>query len=1158
MKSREVTEQDKGAAVHHLREFLAVAAAEMRATRRLGRTWVFITVAVLLGLLTYMIYAGMHGLGSGVSATVGGFGPRMLVSSVGMPMVMVLIVGIIFLAFDIRARDRRERMAEVLDARPVGTIKLLAGRLAGIVFILWLTVTLILGLMQTIGLLAGAFDWWFGDTMEPTSMLSFLVWDAIPTLMLWGSLVIFLAVLLRNRLVVAIVALLAVSLWVWAGFETPFYLAPALQMSQAYVATGSDLLPEFANATLVVQRIAIVSLAVGLLGIAAALHPRRDGPTGTRHLIMGVALVGVAVAAIGYLVLDAAAGRSLRADWRAAHEAVESEPRVDVENIRGTIMVEPGRRLGLEVTYVVAAQRPLDGLTFSFNPGLEVSEILLDGTAAQWRHESGLLRVVLPRSLAAGERVELRFVAAGIPDPSFAYLDSETDLDLAHGESGNLILLGTDASVFDTRYVALMPGVSWLPLPGAATGRDDRQRYGRDYFTVDLEVGVPAGWLVAGPGRRRDAADGRFRFAPTAPVPEVALLASRFDRRAMEVDGVAFELLLHPGHGTNLDVFADAVGALEERIAELLAEASDAGIGYPYDGLSLVEIPTRLRVYAGGWRMDSVQALPGVLMLREQGLPTARFDTLFRLRSASTGGEYDIDREPGSAKIVALEEFFDTDFSGGKLVDGVTRSFFAFQTGAHGPGAMALDYLCHELAAALIHRRQVGAYFSPRTFSTSAGMNESIVPLFVGFLTGDFFVTVADSAVPKAASVWTRTLGSPLITLDPTEAGHRTLDVLELKAPVLARSIVDGLGREAAAALLAELRRRHAGGNFSAADFEAVVGDAGVDLNGLLGNWLRDASLPGFLVSDAQVVRLTDGARGEPRYQVRAHVRNGEPAPGLVRFGVLPKVKRDVSTQWTDPVRIGAQASMELGLVVDGPPQEVWVSPYLSLNRGDIRLDAPEVDVTASVDAEPLNGARESTWTPKPEPGIVVDDLDPGFSVVYATPEDEARYGPEATWLTGELDIDEGLPVFKPLAVPTGGWMRIEQPATWGRYRHTVASTMSGGGGASVRFAAQLPSAGRWRVDYHIPEIESPRDLPFMEAARTGILSSPRGTYEMKIVTMDNDLPVEFDADAARTGWNDLGEYSLPAGEVGLEVSNKTTGTIVIADAVRWRPVEER
>ena len=1142
--------------MHHLREFLAVALAEMRATRRLARTWVFVAVALLLGILMYVVYSLMHGFGSGMSATIGGFGPRMLVSSVGMPMVVVFIVGIIFLAFDIRARDRQERMAEVLDARPVGTIMLLAGRLAGVVFILWLTVALILGLLQAIGLLARGFDWWFGDTMEPISTLSFLVWDALPVLTLWGSLVIFLAVALRNRLVVAIVALLAVVLYFWAGFETPFYLAPALQTFQAYVVTGSDVLPEFANAALVVQRLAVLSLAAGLITLAALLHPRGDGHA-TQHLILGVVLVGLAVGAIGYLVRDAVDGRAQRGDWIAAHDAAQAEPSANVLDVHGTVEIEPGRRLALDVTYQLAAEQVLDGLTFSFNPALEVSEVLLDGAAAEWRHESGLLRIVVPRPIAVGGRIEMRLVASGVPDPSFAYLDSEIDLGLAHGASGNLFLLGTDASVFDARYVALMPGVSWLPVPGAATGRGDPKHYGRDYFTVDLEVGVPAGWLVAGPGGHREVIDGRFRFAPTAPVPEVALLASRFDRRAVEVAGKTFELLLHPRHGGNLDVFADAVGALEERIAELLAEAVDAGIGYPYDGLSLVEIPARLRVYAGGWRMHSVQALPGIMMLREHGLPTARFDTLFDLRRARTGREYDIDRQPGSEKIRTLEQFFETDFSGGKLVDGVTRSFFAFQTGARGPGALALDYLCHELAAALIHRRPVGSYFSPRIFATATGMNETMGPMFAALGTGDFFGGAADSTMPRAASVWTRALGTPLITLDPSETGHRTLDVLELKAPVLARSIIDGLGREAAAALLSELRRRHLGGDFTIADFEAVAEEAGIDLRGLLGDWLGDTSLPGFLVSNASVVRLTDGDRGEPRYQVRAHVYNGEPAPGLVRLGVVIKEEHE-GNRWSGPVRIGAHASMELGLVVSGPPTELWVSPYLSLNRRDIRLTVPEFDEGGSVDAEPLNGARASSWMPEPDDGIIVDDLDPGFSVVYASPEDEERHGPQATWITGELDIDEGLPVFNPFVVPTGGWMRFEQPGMWGRYRHTVASTLPGGGGASVRFTAQVPSAGRWRVDYHVPFIAQRVDGPIMETVRMSLLLGEKGTYEMKVVTGDSDLPVEFDADEAQTGWNDLGEYSLPAGEVSLEVSNKTTGAVVIADAVRWRPVEER
>ena len=48
---------------------------------------------------------------------------------------------------------------------------------------------------------------------------------------------------------------------------------------------------------------------------------------------------------------------------------------------------------------------------------------------------------------------------------------------------------------------------------------------------------------------------------------------------------------------------------------------------------------------------------------------------------------------------------------------------------------------------------------------------------------------------------------------------------------------------------------------------------------------------------------------------------------------------------------------------------------------------------------------------------------------------------------------------------------------------------------------------------------------------------------------------VEFDADEAVKGWNKLGEFDLEAGEVRVQVSDLTTGEIVVADAIRWTPV---
>ena len=51
---------------------------------------------------------------------------------------------------------------------------------------------------------------------------------------------------------------------------------------------------------------------------------------------------------------------------------------------------------------------------------------------------------------------------------------------------------------------------------------------------------------------------------------------------------------------------------------------------------------------------------------------------------------------------------------------------------------------------------------------------------------------------------------------------------------------------------------------------------------------------------------------------------------------------------------------------------------------------------------------------------------------------------------------------------------------------------------------------------------------------------------------------MEFDGAASEFGWNNLGEFDLPAGEVRLEVGNTTTGRLVLADAIRWRPADSR
>ena len=61
----------------------------------------------------------------------------------------------------------------------------------------------------------------------------------------------------------------------------------------------------------------------------------------------------------------------------------------------------------------------------------------------------------------------------------------------------------------------------------------------------------------------------------------------------------------------------------------------------------------------------------------------------------------------------------------------------------------------------------------------------------------------------------------------------------------------------------------------------------------------------------------------------------------------------------------------------------------------------------------------------------------------------------------------------------------------------------------------------------------------------------------MTLIADGEERSLEFDGAAAETGWNTLGEFHLSEGEARLEVSDQTSGRLVIADAVRWQLVSE-
>ena len=337
---------------------------------------------------------------------------------------------------------------------------------------------------------------------------------------------------------------------------------------------------------------------------------------------------------------------------------------------------------------------------------------------------------------------------------------------------------------------------------------------------------------------------------PGAPVPEVALIASRFESRAVEIEGVFMELLVHPKHTKNIELLADTGDKIQSWIGEHLREAGDKGLGYPYDGLALVEVPSTLRTFGGGWRMDTVLAQPGMMLMRETDFPMARFDAAFR------DPEKFKDQEGGivQAKWERLKTLFASDLSGGNVFTGAARNFFMYQTAARGPGAFALNYVMEGLSSLLITEKT--GYFSVHFYMDQRRMSQAITSSVNTYMVErSTFTSLGDAAMNVATArpgVWDKMLNVSFKDMDPWENPAQTIDILTLKGNTVARSILDTLGHEKTSRLLASLREAHRGESFTVDDLLAAGKVQGYDLDELTGDWLGSTALPGFVCSEAK------------------------------------------------------------------------------------------------------------------------------------------------------------------------------------------------------------------------------------------------------------------------------------------------------------------
>ena len=440
----------------------------------------------------------------------------------------------------------------------------------------------------------------------------------------------------------------------------------------------------------------------------------------------------------------------------------------------------------------------------------------------------------------------------------------------------------------------------------------------------------------------------------------------------------------------------------------------------------------------------------------------------------------------GSYLVTIMRNYFRFGFQGNNFHLDLFNTYWDHQLGIVGPEAeplsLVLAYLNDLLWYASMDGFSASGYF-PKAMKGNPGTSQQF---YLDYGTQNSFGRIGNQIfrrlkpmirhIDLVEGVMLRSLHTEEIqeaalhsSIEQTvesELDPFLVETLRLRCAHLSFLLFQILGKDDTKLLFDELLARFRHTNLSVEDLYATGADLGLPVEEVLGNWFSGNERPNFEFSSAHTYERKAHDEIEEKYQTFFHVFNQGKNAGVFRtsvttefggFGALTPEISAQSSSFVADMRYGSSGlgpvvflepgeSVEVGIVSDRKPIRVLVQPLnLMVGGGRVALPTKLVEGTGNVDParlEEFHGYRPSNWMPQPiETGIVVDDLDPSFTVENGKHVSDVKT-----------------------------WRRVDYPSAWGSPRRTMVFCDSTNP-KSIAFQTDLPNTGMWGLEFHLPDL---------------------------------------------------------------------------------------
>jgi hypothetical protein len=326
------------------------------------------------------------------------------------------------------------------------------------------------------------------------------------------------------------------------------------------------------------------------------------------------------------------------------------------------------------------------------------------------------------------------------------------------------------------------------------------------------------------------------------------------------------------------------------------------------------------------------------------------------------------------------------------------------------------------------------------------------------------------------------------------------------------------------------------------------------NIQSMFEKWYHSRQLPGYLISNVEMHKVIDNDR--MRYQILFKISNPEEVNGVVEVQFqYGRFRRRMIAEPSGPeepariIKLAAGQSKEIGIVLDTEPRAVSINSLIAWNLPLIfSKQFEKAELVNNISA--FDGERiiQSSYFNQPSDEIIVDNEDDGF-VVFNPPiqsflkrlihsdesSSEKSFG-RFTWWS-----------------PASQWTLLKNASFYGKYIHSAYYIKSGTGKMNVTWQAELPEDGIYDIYSYA---FNPNSFDRRGRRRDdGQRRSTSGVFGDFIYTIHHDTGSDqaiLNIPNISEGWHFLGAYYFSKGLAKIELSDKSKGRIVVADAVKW------